>query len=241
MSLIQPSPQELSILILKCLKNFWGYGNLKGSVWFIGMEEGLGENEGLPIERFISTDGKAVVDITSNTASDHQKFFQTGTETQKTWRRLIFVLLYQKLGRVPTISEIRDFQINHFGRIKSDHAILELMPLPAKSVTNADWIYQDVPLIGLTNREEYLASYMPDRVQALKLLIEKHQPKLVLFYSRTYLKYWQLVVPKKLKEVIPDNLHIAKVEDTVYAVTPHPTSWGMTTADWTEIAKKLSR
>jgi hypothetical protein len=240
MSLIQPSPQELSLLILKRLKNFWGYGNLKGSVWFVGMEEGLGDSEGLPIERFISTDSKAVVDITSNTASDHQKFFTDG-KYQPTWNRLIFILLYQKLGKVPTKKEIHEFQINEFGRIKSDHAILELMPLPAKSVINADWIYQDVPLIGLTNREEYLASYIPDRVQALKLLIEKHQPKLVLFYSRTYLKYWQLVVPKKLKEVIPDKLYIAKVEDTVYSVTPHPTSWGMTTTDWAEIAKKLPR
>ncbi len=239
MSLIQISPQELSLLILKRLKNFWGYGNLKGSVWFIGMEEGLGENEGFPFERFQATDGKKVVDITSNTLADHQKFVTDG-KYQPTYNRLIFILLYQKHRRIPTKEEIRDYQISEFGRIKSDHAILELMPLPSKSVKNSDWTYQDIPLIGLTNREEYLASYIPDRVHALKILIEKHQPKLVLFYSRTYLKHWQLIVPKKLKEVIPGRLHVAKIGNTTYAVTSHPTSREITTADWTQIAKKLS-
>ena len=235
------SSSEIALLIQKRLKNFWGYGNLKGPVWFIGMEEGLGDSEGLPFERFISTDGKVVVDITSNTSADHQALFKEGAKTQPTWRPLIFILLYQRFGRVPTLAEIRDYQINHFGRTTSAHAILELMPLPAKSTKKADWIYQDVPLIGLTHREEYLATYLPDRVQALKLLIEKHQPKLVLFYSRSYLNDWQSIIPKKLKEVIPDKLHMVKVDKTIYAVTPHPTSRGLSTDNWEQITKRLTK
>ncbi len=235
------SSNETAFLIQKRLKKFWGYGNLKSSIWFVGMEEGLGKEEGFPLERFQATTGKVLVDITNNTQKDHMAWFKSKAPTQPTYRRLIFMLLFQKLGRVPTIAEIRDFQINHFGRTKSDHAILELMPLPSKSIKKADWIYQDVPLIGLTHREEYLASYKPERVQALKAMIEKHQPKLVLFYSRTYFDDWQSIVPKKLKEVIPDKLHIAKVGNILYAVTSHPTSRGLTTADWTQIAKKLTR
>ena len=237
----QSSPQEVALLIVKRLKNFWGYGNLKGPVWFVGMEEGLGATEGLPLERFISTDGKVVVDITSNTSADHQALFKEGAKTQPTWRPLIFILLYQRFGRVPTLAEIRDYQINHFGRTTSAHAILELMPLPAQSTKKADWIYQDVPLMGLTHREEYLATYLPDRVQALKLLIEKHQPKLVLFYSRSYLNEWQSIIPKKLKEAIPDKLHMVKVDKTIYAVTPHPTSRGLSTDDWVQITKRLMK
>jgi len=235
------SSPETALLILKRLKNFWGYGNLKGPIWFVGMEEGLGDDEGFPLKRFEATDGKAVVDITSNTSADHQNLFKEGAKTQPTWRPLIFILLYQKLGRIPTIAEIRDFQINQFGRTASPHAILELMPLPAKSTKKADWIYQDVPLIGLTHREEYLATYLPERVQALKLLIEKHQPKLVLFYSRSYLNEWQSIISKKLKEVIPDKLHMVKVDKTIYVVTPHPTSRGLSTADWEQIIKRLMK
>lgn len=238
-SFLKSSPQEVALLILKRLKNFWGYGNLKAPVWFVGMEEGLGSTEGIPLERFQSTDGKVVVDITSNTSADHQSLFKEGAKTQPTWRPLIIILFYLRFGRVPTLSEIRDYQINHFGRTTSPHAILELMPLPAKSTKKADWIYQDVPLIGLTNREEYLATYLPERVQALKLLIEKHQPKLVLFYSRSYLNEWQSIIPKKLKEVIPDKLHMVKVDKTIYAVTPHPTSRGLSTADWEQVTKRL--
>ncbi len=237
----QSSLQEVALLILKRLKNFWGYGNLKGPVWFIGMEEGLGDNEGLPLERFEATNGKTIVDNTDNTSADHAEWFKPNAPTQRTWRPLIYILLYLRHERVPTLAEIRDFQIKHLGRTNSNHAILELMPLPAKSIKKADWIYQDVPLIGLTHREEYLATYLPERVQALKLLIEKHQPKLVLFYSRSYLNEWQSIVPKKFKEVIPDKLHMVKVDKTIYAVTPHPTSRGLTTADWTEIAKRLTK
>ena len=203
------------------------------------MEEGLGASEGFPRPRFMATDGKVVVDTTDNTETNHQSWFKAGAKTQPTWRKMIFILLYQELKRVPTIEEIRDYQINRLGRIKSDHAILELMPLPAKSIKKADWIYQDILLIGLTNRAEYIASYLPERVRGLKALIEKHQPKLVIFYSRTYLPYWQLIVPSELKEVIPGKMHIAKIAHITYAVTAHPVSRGITKQDWEKIAKKL--
>lgn len=233
-------PEQIAMLIVKRLKNFWGYGNLKSSIWLIGMEEGLGKNEGFPLERFQVTDGKSVVDITDNIETDHKRWFKSKASTQPTYRKLIYILLYLELKRKPTIEEIRDFQINEFGRTESNHAILELMPLPAKSIKKTDWIYQDMPLIGLTDREEYLASYKPNRVQALRLLIEQYQPKLVLFYSRTYLKDWQsIILPKQFKEVIPGKLHSVKIKNTVYAVTAHPTSRGMKNDDWLQIAKNL--
>jgi hypothetical protein len=234
-----PSSEEIAILIKKRLKNFWGYGNLKGSIWFIGMEEGLGEKESFPYERFASTAGKAVVDIVGNTAAEHNVWFEMNAPTQRTWRPLIFILLYLKHNRVPTLSEIREAQIAQFGRTKSDHAVLELMPLPSRSVKVSDWIYSKVPLEGLLSRREYLKTYKPARVEALKGLIEKHQPKLVIFYSRSYLTDWQTIVPKPFKEVIPGKLHLAKANGTTYAVTAHPTSRGMTNQDWEEIAKRL--
>ena len=239
MNTIKPSSNEAALLIKKRLETFWGYGNLKGDTWFVGMEEGIGRNEGFPLERFISTAGKAVVDIRGNLAVDHNVFFEQAAPTQSTWRPLIFILLSLKLGRIPKLSEIREYQISTFGRTQSDHAVLELMPLPSRSVKASDWLYSDVPLTGLTSRKEYLKTYKPARVEALKALIEKHQPKLVLFYSRSYLTDWQHIVPKPLKEVIPGRLHIAKANGTTYAVTAHPTSRGVSTEDWEKVAKCL--
>jgi hypothetical protein len=233
------SSEEVSLLIQKRLKNFWGYGNLKGSAWFVGMEEGIGEHEGFPLERFQSTADKVVVNITDNTSAEHNIWFEANAPTQRTWRPLIFILLYLKHKRVPTLSEIREAQIVEFGRNKSDHAVIELMPLPSRSVKASDWIYSKVPLEGLSSRKEYLKTYKPARVEALKALIEKHQPKLVVFYSRSYLTDWQTIVPRPFKEVIPGKLHLAKVDGTTYAVTAHPTSRGMTNQDWEEIAKRL--
>jgi hypothetical protein len=232
-----PSPEEVALLIKKRLKTFWGYGNLDGRTWFIGMEEGLGKDEPFPLERFMSTAGKAVVDIRDNTAPDHQRWFQPKSATQPTWRVLIGLLMYRRLRSIPKLADIRTYQLLEFGLKNNDHAILELMPLPANSTS--DWIYQDVPLKGLITREEYLSTYKPTRVELLKALIEKHQPKLVLFYSRSYLTDWQTIVPKPFIEVIPGKLHLVKYKGTTYAVTPHPVSRGMKTADWEEIAKHL--
>ncbi len=234
-----PSSEEVALLIEKRLKNFWGYGNLKGSTWFIGMEEGIGEKEPFPLERFQSTADKAVVDIRGNLADDHNYWFTSQAPTQSTWRILIFIILYQKLKRMPTLSEIREYQITDFGRTKSDHAVLELMPLPSRSVRAQDWLYSNVPLKGLSSRKEYLKTYKPERVEALKALIEKHQPKLVIFYSRSYFTDWQTIVPKPLKEVIPGKLHLAKANDTTFAVTVHPVGRGIKNQDWVEIAKRL--
>ncbi len=231
--------QEVATLLKKRLKTFWGYGNLDGRTWFVGMEEGLGKQEPFPLERFRSTAGKAVVDIRDNTAEDHQRWFNPKSAIQPTWRILISLLMYRRLRRIPKLADIRTYQFLEFGLKNNDHALLELMPLPASSTNEADWIYSDVPLKGLKTRKEYLATYKPARVEALKTLIEKHQPKLVLFYSRTYLTDWQQIVPKPLVEVIPGKLHLVKYKGTTYAVIPHPTSRWMKTTDWALIAEKI--
>ncbi len=236
---LNPSSEEVALLIKKRLKTFWGYGNLDGRTWLIGMEEGIGKDEPFPLERFVSTANKSIVDIRDNTASDHQRWFIPNAPTQSTWRMLITLLMYRRMKKIPKLADIRTYQLLEFGLKNNDHALLELMPLPSRSTHEVNWLYSDVQLEGLSSRKDYLATYKPARVAALKALIEKHQPKLVLFYSRTYLTDWQLIVPKPLVEVIAGKLHLVKHKGTIYAVTPHPTSRGMKTEDWAEIAKHL--
>jgi hypothetical protein len=234
-----PSSTEVALLIKNRLQNFWGYGNLKGKIWFVGMEEGIGADEPFPLERFISTKDKVVTDIRDNTSPDHQRWFKLNAPTQNTYRPLIYILMYLRLRRMPKIQDVRMYQFCEFGLANNTHALLELMPLPSRSVKAEDWLYSEVPLEGLKTRKEYLKKYKPARTEALKALIEKHQPKLVLFYSRSYLNDWQHIIPEPLNEIIPGKLHMVKCQNTTYAVTAHPTSRGMKTSDWEEIASKI--
>ena len=228
-------------LVRSRINNFWGYGNLSGDVWFVGMEEGYNENNEVLTERFKATAGGSVFDIYEDLRVDpgHVCWFEDGAPTQPTYRKLIYLHLFLLSGKEPTLEEIREYQINKFGRKTSDHAVLELMPLPCKSTRKSDWIYDSFGIEGLSSRKEYLAAYKPMRVERLHTLIQKYKPKLVIFYSRIYLEDWQLVAGTPFTEIIPGKLSIAKNDGTLYAVVPHSTAHGLSNLSWRSIADNL--
>ena len=236
-----PFGDDFKILIRERIRNFWGYGNLNSDVWFVGMEEGYNETNEILFERFKATAHAAVFDIYEDLKVDpgHVYWFEESAPTQPTYRPLIYIHRFLQTGVEPTIEEIREYQIRKFGRKTADHAVLELMPLPSKSIKESDWLYADSGVYGLSTRKEYLATYKSTRVRELHALIQEHKPKLVLFYSRGYLPDWQQIAEVPFEEVIPKKLHIANDHDTVYAVVPHATSFGMSKNDWRSIAERI--
>ena len=228
-------------LVIERIKNFWGYGNLKGKVWFVGMEEGYNDkNENLE-GRFNATKGGQVFDIYENLKMDpgHVSWFEEGAPTQATYRRLIYLYLYIKNKIEPNIEDIREFQIHNLGRRLSDNALLELMPLPSKSLSEKHWLYKDFGVEGLSSKREYLTTYKPKRVKELNLLIRNNKPKIVIFYSLTYMKDWVSVIETPLTKIITKKLYMAKNNDTLFFIVPHSTSRGMTNNDWNNIAKNI--
>jgi hypothetical protein len=236
------SSEEFKTLLKERIKNFWGYGNLDSDIWFVGMEEGYNQNNEVLIERIKATSHSDVFDIYDDLKVDpgHVYWFEKGAPTQPTYRLLIYIWLFLQTNREPTLEEIREYQIRKFGRKISDHAVLELMPLPSKSIKKKDWLYGDTGISGLSSRKEYLLTYTPQRVEKLKELIRKHKPRLVLFYSKMYLDYWQQIAEVPLKKVIINKLYTAKNHDTLYAMVPHPTKRGMFKSDWKNIAEVLA-
>lgn len=236
-----PFGENFRYLIEERIKNFWGYGDFKSDIWFVGMEEGYNQDNESLLKRLEATAGKEIFDIYDDMKHDnaHMKWFEEGSKTQATYRRLIYLLLYLQNKKEPTLEEIRQFQIKQFGRKKSNHAVLELMPLPAKSISVKDWVYKEAKLEGLNTRKEYLKIYKPKRVARLRELINKYKPKIVIFYSLTYLEDWKETIPVPLQKVANTKLYIAKDHDTLYAVVPHSTSFGISTNDWKKIAESL--
>lgn len=239
-----PSGDAFSLLVQDRIKTFWGYGNLKSDIWLVGMEEGYGESvDETLIKRLRATANGSVFDIVEDMSFDpaHMKWFKIGAATQTTYRKFVFFLVYLRLGRAPNIEEIREYQIAKFGRRTSDHAILELMPLPSKSAKEATWLYGSFGIQGLSSRDEYLKIYMPRRVEALRELIHQHKPKLVIFYSLSYRKYWSLIMQKPLTQLISRKLSVAKDDSTIYAVVSHPGNRRYSNKDWLEVVEAIRK
>lgn len=228
-------------LIKQRIKNFWGYGKLSGGVWFVGMEEGCDGSIPKLLKRFEETSEGEVFDIYDDmqSSADHMKWFEEDAPTQSTYRKLIYLLLYLQNHTEPTLEDIREYQVKHFGRKKSDHAVLELMPLPSRSINQKDWVYASSGVKGLSSRKEYMKVYKPERIERLRELIQKHNPKFVILYSLTYLNDWREVADIQLEEIFEKKLYIAKNDHTIYAVVPHSTAHGLFARDWKEIAEKL--
>ena len=195
-------------LIQNRIDNFWGYGNLDGSYWFIGMEEGHNLGNDILEKRFIKTFDKNTVDIIEGLSviKDLKWFKPPFPPVQRTYKGYIIIKLFIELGRMPDIEEIRLFQLNQLGREfvngkANDHSILELMPLPAPSTSKNDWPYKDFGIEDLSTRKKYLEKYKPIQIEKLHNLIKKHNPKLAVFYSTTYLEDWKKVADCDLIEI----------------------------------------
>lgn len=204
---------------------------MKSKVWFVGMEEGLSPDEGLEFlkSRFLATDGKKVIDLRKNMSGmeKHSIWFKNNAPLQATWKFMIFFYLYLKNNTVPSKEDIRLYQIVRLGDEKfKETAILELMPLPSHKAHQNSWLYGDIGLPDIRTRSVYLKIHKPERVKNLQMIIKKYHPRLVVFYSLTYLSDWKDVVGIELKE-ITRKMYFTRSKYTAYCVLPHSTSHGM--------------
>lgn len=226
-----PIGEDFRYLIEERIKNFWGYGSLEATTWFIGMEEGLDSNatQEQLIARFKSAHGKATVDMRRDMqeVKDHIRWFSPNPPIQQSWKYPIALYLYLKNKRVPTTEEIREYQSKSLGDdLLKETVAIELMPLPSNKAHQSTWKYSDVDVVGLITRDEYLKTYKPERVKKLAKLLKEYRPKYAIFYSKTYFEDWANVIGVTPKEVT-EGMYLAKVDNTLCCVIPQGSYPGM--------------
>jgi hypothetical protein len=214
-----------SDVVHRRINDFWGYCTFDAPVWFVGMEEGLGDEKDLE-ERFRAADGKTTIDIRKDMTRVplHKMYFQPPKPPiQPTWKYPITLYLYLKNGRAPSLEEIRKHQLDVLGDVaRKETHVIELMPLPARSTAASDWPYQNC--VG--TRQQYLAKYKLARVRQLRTIVATHPPRLVIFHSLTYLTDWECVIGLPPTEVTP-QMYFASANETSYYVIPYANSRGM--------------
>ena len=229
------------------MDSFLGYGDLTADTWFIGMEEGGGKNLE-DVQTRIMTWAERGRHILEDCAEYHHAigaghlFTPPVRAAQRTWDWLMRTQLISE-GKAHDISAAKVMQGERWLRHGSKTCGLELLPLP--SPKTKDWAYEDFtrdPI--LRSRESYREKMLPMRINAIKNAIDEYEPRSVVFYSKTYLKYWQKIVGVDFVEV--DGLHIAKTGSTSFICTVHPTcpirgGKGVKFAYWEKVGDQLAR
>lgn len=198
---------EFKELLSQRISNFWGYGNFAGAVWHVGMEEGLGDSAEDFKNRIENTYNNELLDIVEGMpgVKDHLRWFEGRPSVQPTWGGMIRIQLNIE-GEECDTEKVRDYQAKNFGRYGSNNCVLDLMPLPSKSIGH--WDYNQYNLPDLEDRSTYLNVVKPRRITRLKELIKEHKPKCILFYSKSYESDWKQIIGKEITNISEDVINI---------------------------------
>ncbi len=236
------------VLIDTYIKSFLGYGNRMAKYWLIGMEEGGAdqfEKVYKDIAEWKEKGSKEFCDIlegvTEENSSPEMKkyFFDNPVIIQKTWNKLIRLLLYID-HEIKDIEEIREFQKHQLGRKDGDNSLIEFFPLPNVSIS--DWIYEGkTSLKFLNNRKDLVREMAPVRIERIRDKIKIYKPRVVVFYSTTpiYMKFWKEIIGLDLKSDENKKYSIKVKDGVLYAIIPHPISRGITNTDYENLGLEI--
>jgi len=228
-------------LLEEYIERFFGYGNLSGPIWYVGMEEGGEanvENISSILERWVDNGKTNVHDIAPAKSAPTNPWFNQGSPPiQPTWGKLIRSALHA-IGEEVSNESIRRYQANRLARDDSETCLIELMPLPSKSIET--WTYDEISdLSYLKSRKIYMDQIAPARKIALARLIKTHRPKIVVFYSSQYLDDWIDVVGAGTVWMDKAFGKIAKSVGTTYYCVPHPTSYGVKNSNYDDLGQSM--
>jgi hypothetical protein len=173
------------------LLDFIGFGNLDGPIWFLGMEEGGGNEKTIRVR----LDFDEVMDL----EEAHRELgithhFGPKPQLQPTWSVLSKIAL--GLNGKPNDSEsARRYQARELGSEDGETLVCELLPLPNPGMDH--WIYADLFNDSrLEDRETYEAHVLPTWQERYVRLLEKHEPGLVICYGKTYWSRYEKLFPR---------------------------------------------
>lgn len=231
--------------LLNCyMGRFFGYGNVSAKLWFIGMEEGGGgsvEEIGSRLSAWDVRGRKAVEDI----AEYHLHFglnkFFTGEKppTQRTWAKLIRATIVGN-GETPEVYAVRDYQKCNWGRLLGETCLLELLPLPSPGISA--WHYGNISELSfLSTRKKYKEYMVGSRMRAIKSMIQRHNPRVVVFYGKTYQKYWNEIAGPEVEWLSSDWGSKGGGSQVGYFLVNHPSSRGASNALFNRLGLELRK
>lgn len=223
------------------MSRFVGFGDPSAPVWFIGLEQGGGENLA-ELERRLD----AWREMGAGSFADLQTYCErigerrwhgSSARIQPTLGRLVRVVLAAQ-GQATDSESVRRHQAETFGRTAGGSVIAELMPLPSRNIS--EWIYSSLSAVpGLESREAYLRRYRPQRMALLQQTIRDAAPKAVVFIGTSERDTWSEVAGQKFVQG-PGGAGWCEVGLTRFVVLTHPTAYGAKNEYFEEIGRALA-
>lgn len=226
-------------VLLSRLEHFWGFGQYDAEYWFIGMEEGGGDELQEVSKRLLVWEQNGSPELIDNyeyhlgiSEYGYENFFEGKIRLQNTWAKLIRAFLnIENPDKDYTVSDIKEFQAHCWGRGDSNNCLLDIFPLPSPSASK--WNYDKwcgLPI--LRSRDMYKTALRDKRINKIKERIATYNPKVVIFYAfgDDYLRIWEQVseiefTPENRHKVFKDkSVYLSKREETIYVVTYQPSA-----------------
>jgi hypothetical protein len=220
---------------------FFGYGNYKGNYWFIGMEERGEDFQDINKRINIwSNRGKCEID---DVAEYHIDMGTWDERIQPTWNKLIRIVLSAKEKENIDLEDVRQYQINELGRKDKESCLLELFPLPSRSLK--DWIFNPphTQLSFLSNRDTYEKYCLDKRINYISQRIKEYQPKAVVFYGVGCEYSWRRIT-EKITDVefspTSEGFLICRNSQTVFVIAKHPVTKGLKNEYFHNIGRSIA-
>ncbi|MFT5049213.1 MAG: hypothetical protein ACI8QZ_000603 [Chlamydiales bacterium] len=226
------------------IDGFYGYGAYAAPYWFIGMEEGgcnsFDELEGR-VTAWLSRGRQELEDLGDyHAAIGVTKWFGASPSLQRTWSGLIRAA-FAAGGVEPDKDAMREYQATRLARHGGETCLLELLPLPAKSI--GSWPYDAVGDLGyLRNRAAYMAELLPRRIEHLVSMAREHRPKAIVCYGLGYREHWSRLADNGLEEHVIERKKtlVGKAGGAPLLVMQHPVAHGVTKAYFEAIGRMMA-
>ena len=206
-------------------ERFYGFGRWKAPYWFIGPEQGQDKKEKDELGPRLSAWEKLGRPELADLKDFHDllrpgMWTEEGAHLQKTWRKLMLVLLSSRPG-VFDKEDLRQYQRTKLGRAceeTDETCLLELSGLPANS--------------GKITRDR--ESFLDRRIARLACAVETYKPKLVVMYGKGQKKHFERIV-----KPLPELDKTTVVGETVVLFTKHTNARKLTDEHWCNLGKSL--
>jgi len=209
---------DLSIEEINRIVGFLGYGNPAAPVWFVGIEEGLGNMNSADTLNNLKARGsfKNTMDLRDAhlLLKEHGQSIEIQSKRNFTpvWEYMSKIMLARK-GKSESewrnLEAVRHYVRNKLGRSGGETFLTELSPIPSKKASDKTWM-------ALFNAlDSGLGTKIKQRRKALKELLGK-QTKLVICYGKRPDDFADLF-EIKWREVAPD---ISEANDPRFLLLP---------------------
>lgn len=225
------------------MRRFAGYGSESADLWFVGLEEGGGRT----IEELVarvsawSEQGRRPLEDLADyhRAIGQATYFDPPYPLQRTWAPLCRVR-QAWLDRSADVAALKNVQAQELGRSTGRTNLVELMPLPATSLSH--WPYTSLVAEhpALRDRDTYRRTYTPLREVLLRDLIQAGGSGAVVFYGQRPAS-WSAIAGRPLREIVigDRSCYAAASQGRYFVAVPHPMARGLTSAFWMSVGSHL--